>query len=148
MPVFCVVLAFWVAAVRPRDPMAWLLLGILLGFTQILGTPVLRWSGWMAYFGVFYYTALNQTWPIWMMLFGIYFPEQFPPGYWRKAATLLKWITLPPLALDALSGTIVRVGGLSTHGAVVGWLARIADTTDKPATILNYTSISTFLVAL
>jgi len=147
IPVFCMVLAFWVAAVRPRDPLAWLLMALLLGFTQILGTPTTRWSGWISYFGIFYYTALNQTWAIWMMLFGIYFPERFPPGLWRKTATLLKWVLVPPLTLAAIAGIVLRVGGLSSHQAVAG-LARIADAVDEPSTILTYIAISTFIVAL
>jgi hypothetical protein len=31
MPVFCLILGFWVAVIRPRDPLAWLLLALLLG---------------------------------------------------------------------------------------------------------------------
>jgi hypothetical protein len=34
MPAFCIALGFWVVLVRPNDPSAWLLLGLLLSFTQ------------------------------------------------------------------------------------------------------------------
>ena len=35
MPAFCIALGFWVVLVRPGDPLAWLLLGLLLGFSQV-----------------------------------------------------------------------------------------------------------------
>src|SRR5205085_5505552 len=37
MPVFCALLGFWVAATRPQDPLAWLLLGLMLSFGQLTG---------------------------------------------------------------------------------------------------------------
>ena len=35
VPFFCLALGFWTALARPRDPLAWLLLGLMLAFPQI-----------------------------------------------------------------------------------------------------------------
>src|SRR5437764_8344426 len=46
MPWLSILLGFWVAAVRPRDLRAWLVLGILLGLRQMLRPAVLDPQGW------------------------------------------------------------------------------------------------------
>ena len=67
---------FLVVYRRPRDPMAWLLLGLKLRLPDILralpGRRVLgRWGGGKP--GVFYDTVLNALFPILMFLFGRFF---------------------------------------------------------------------------
>lgn len=46
-PIFCLLLGFWVAAVRPRDPLAWLLLALLLSFTQNVEAGIVGWGRWI-----------------------------------------------------------------------------------------------------
>ncbi|HLI34078.1 MAG TPA: PDZ domain-containing protein, partial [Terriglobia bacterium] len=81
-PIFCLALGFWVAAVRIRDPLAWLLLALMLWFAAMADPGVEFWKPSLASFGAGYYAALGSTWPIWMLLFGIYFPEPFPRDSW------------------------------------------------------------------
>lgn len=106
VPVFCIALGFWVVAVRPRDALAWLLLALLLSFTQIFGNNTLLWHGWLRYFGVVYNDALGSSWAIWMLLLGFYFPEPFPPGTWRKTAMVLQWVALPVLTASGIVSCI------------------------------------------
>lgn len=75
---FGIVLAFFVLWMRPRDPMAWLLLALLVSF-GFLATSVgdidegwpLPWRA----FAAFYRAIVSTTWPLWMLLFGLYFPD-------------------------------------------------------------------------
>src|SRR5262245_39262559 len=74
MPVLCQLLGFWVVAVRIRDPHAWLLLFVLLGFAQQSGTSGMTLFSYGDIFqplGIIYHQALANGWPISMMLFGL-----------------------------------------------------------------------------
>jgi hypothetical protein len=71
---FCIALGFWVVLVRPMDPLAWLLLGLLLSFTQFLpgSPPVGIWEPGVLRVAVGYNAALRVAWPIFMFLFGFF----------------------------------------------------------------------------
>ena len=87
MPWLCLALGFWVAFVRVQDRVAWMLLGVLLGFSQLFPGVV---GGW----GAVYHALANTTWPVWMLLFGIYFPEPMP---FDRRWPWLKWLLIAPL---------------------------------------------------
>jgi len=97
LPVFCLVLGFAVAAIRTRDPLAWLLLALLLSFAE--ATHISEWRWPARDWAISFQGRLGDSWPIWMMLFGIYFPnrlrtdERFP---WAK------WLLIAPLALGSV----------------------------------------------
>jgi phosphoserine phosphatase RsbU/P len=147
VPIFCIALGFWTVLARPRDYMAWLLLAVLLGFTQILLEPLTaRWPGWIYYVSITYRTLLNGTWPAWMLLFGIYFPEPFPQGRWRTLSKVLMWVLLPPLAFDTLASLYINLGGYHDY-QTVAWL----DVLNPMAPFLRlavYFSIGFFTIAL
>src|SRR5690349_19152012 len=48
MPWLSLLLGFWVAAARPRDKIAWMMLGILVGLSEIERAPLLDSMGWPA----------------------------------------------------------------------------------------------------
>ena len=84
MPWLCVGLGFWVAAVRPRDPNAWLVLGILIGISEFTRNTGLDPRGWPA-LGLaveFYDDLAVPLWSASMLLFGFYFPQR-----WRLTNT-------------------------------------------------------------
>ena len=107
MPIFCLLLGFWVAFLRPRDPLAWLLLALMLSFGTIGVEGRTLSTGLLQYLFVAYRAWFNNTWGLWMLLFGIYFPyrwqldERFP---WAK------WIIIVPMVL---LGVIGLCGNLS-----------------------------------
>jgi phosphoserine phosphatase RsbU/P len=77
MPIFCLLVGFWVAALRPRDPQAWLLLGLLLSFAQMpTGFDMLAWKGALRDIAIVYHYGIKSLWAVFMLLFGIYFPER------------------------------------------------------------------------
>jgi sigma-B regulation protein RsbU (phosphoserine phosphatase) len=147
MPLLSVLLGFWVAAVRPLDRSAWLLLLLLLGFTTLVDAGITRWgSGWRD-LGIVYYTALNNIWPISMLLFGVYFPEPFPPGGWRKLVKVMQWILIPPLAAVTVAETIGLVSAMENYAAMPG-LWRVLNKIQRPGLIVTFAAIAIFFSSI
>ena len=100
MPLFTVLVGFGVVFLRPRDPMAWLFMILMVAFGMQSGQASTRlvW-GWPA--GIRELTLLHRTlsfqpWPMCMLLFGIYFPYRI--GFDRRWPWL-KWLLIIPLIL-------------------------------------------------
>jgi sigma-B regulation protein RsbU (phosphoserine phosphatase) len=117
---FCIALGFWAVLIRPNDPSAWLLLGLLLSFTQapLSAPPAEGWGLGILRLAVGYKSALAAAWPIFMFLFGFFFPEPLPffrrPGRWRK---WVPWIVIAPAAIYGLGVTVVSVGQLTNYSS-------------------------------
>jgi sigma-B regulation protein RsbU (phosphoserine phosphatase) len=145
MPVFCLVLGFGVAALKPRDMIAWLLLALMLSFAQILAgfDPVL-WKGRLRDVMAVYQSFFQTSWPIWMMLLGIYFPERLELD---RRFPWMKWILIVPNALFVIADIIVLLGGLknSSFGAQVAAFTR---TWRGVGTAVGLTSIGIFFAAV
>ncbi len=93
LPTLCVSLAFWVLIVRPRDPLAWYLVFVLLGLTSL---PLEVYWNPATLLGA-YQDISFACWALAMLLFGISFPER-----WSLDAKLpwLKWIFIVPLVFQ------------------------------------------------
>ena len=105
MPWVCFLVGFWVAAVRPRDSMAWLVLLTLLGF-QVGSwefTNFKRWPDEIRLPAIVYRSAFNGLWPLWFTLFGTYFAGRLP---WERRWSWVKWILLIPVVINA-TGLVV-----------------------------------------
>ena len=124
MPFFCIALGFWVVLVRPRDPSAWLLLGLLLSFTQLGSAyPVFaRWGSGSLKMALGYGLSLKMAWPVFMFLFGFFFPEPLPffqrPGRWRKR---LPWLVIAPYTACEVALVAFSVAAVTRYSAA-GWL--------------------------
>lgn len=97
-PLACLLLGFYVAAVRIWDPKAWLLLAVLACFSVTAdGTdrvdPVMQWHTSFKHVALFYRTAMTYGWFFCTLLVGIYFPER---AAWDRKRPHLKWIMLVP----------------------------------------------------
>jgi len=107
MPIFCLIVGFWVTALRPRDPLAWLLLGLLLSFAQVpTGFDPLAWKGVFRDIAIAYHTGIRTMWAVFMLLFGIYFPERL--GLDRRWPWA-KWIFVTPLTIFAIAGVTSEI---------------------------------------
>ena len=107
MPIFCLIVGFWVTALRPRDPLAWLLLGLLLSFAQIPTVfDALAWRGVFRDVAIAYHFGFRSMWAVFMLLFGIYFPERL--GLDRRWPWA-KWIFVIPLTVLAIAGVISEI---------------------------------------
>jgi phosphoserine phosphatase RsbU/P len=130
VPVVCILLGFWITAVRTGDPLAWLLLAFLLGFTSFFNPFVEFWGPALRDLGAAYEYALNYTWGIWLLLFGIYFPEPLP--FETRARTVwhwVMWLVTVPLAFRAAAIVIVAVGRLENYRSVFALARFVAQLT-------------------
>ncbi len=120
LPIGCLLVGFFVAFMRPRDPLAWITLAMLASFGQLVnvGNVWAIWPPWRHILLV-YSSALNNTWPVWLVLFGLYFPTPF--AFLRGRQWLAWLIALPFVALLAadLFGTLEE----GNHIDRLQWLA-------------------------
>jgi sigma-B regulation protein RsbU (phosphoserine phosphatase) len=133
LPVICMALGFWVAAVRIRDRSAWLLLVLLLSFPSYIGGGGLGPVGTFgreatlqplfAGFGAFLQQIAAPT----LMLFGIAFPERL--AFDRR----FPWLTRIVAGYLVLVATLVAIDvGLWVHH--VGWARQV---TQRPIQLLT-----------
>jgi len=121
LPFFSILLGFWVALVRPRDRLAWLLLGVLLGISNLFSANVESWGPFVRDAAEAYRLACNTLWPLFMLYFGLYFPEPFPgdrPRWYVRLATV---VFVPIVIIDAVADIILRIGEIENF-ASVAWL--------------------------
>ena len=149
LPAVSLLLGFWVVYRRPRDPMAWLLLGLMMSFPHILRAFLVPgWPpGWREA-GVFYDTVLNALFPILMFLFGRFFPEPFPRG--NKADRVfgaIQWLCGVPFGILALAGVVVEVVSLSDYRSVAGIGAVLAGL-EPVIQVLAYILVGSFFSAM
>ena len=116
-PWFCILLGFWVAASRPADLRAWLVLGILVGMSGLARPGILDPLGWGSLgilVEVFHTVTSLYGWGICMMLFGVYFPHRWE---FDRKFPWFKWLLIVPVvAIAALDSTII-VGDALAHGS-------------------------------
>jgi len=148
LPFVCLTLGFWVVMIRVRDPLAWLLLLLLLGMSQFASSS---WRDVLGHPGVWhpiatvYQSVLANLWPLSMMLFGIYFPDRL--AFDRKHPGL-KWIVIGPVLFRVLGTNVATDLYMLTDAARA---ARVADLFGwmKPIVLgLDVVAIVVFFVAL
>ncbi len=95
MPWLAFAVGYFVVGMRPRDPRAWMVLGILAGFSQTYRPGILNSLGWpIAAIPVHVYqSAAVSVWAICMMLFGFNFPRKWVLD---RRYPWIKWILLAP----------------------------------------------------
>jgi len=120
LPAACLLVGFYIAFARPRDPLAWIAMAMLASFGQVAGSGV-SWalsSPWQEFLFV-YHAVLTNSWPLWLLLFALYFPAPF--SWWKRHSWLNWLLALPSLVLAALSiYGFLRAG---MHLAELDWLA-------------------------
>ncbi len=145
-PTFCLLLGFGVAAIRPRDPLAWLLLALMLSFGQmstgsdLLFDILLQWPSILRPAALFYHSLLGDTWALWILLFGIYFPERLDLD---RRLPWLKWLLIAPLAVSAL-GMALSVAGDSENFRLFASLRGFLTPLSRVAFYLGMAAVSCF----
>ncbi|HTD21207.1 MAG TPA: SpoIIE family protein phosphatase [Terriglobales bacterium] len=153
MPIFCLLLGIWVAAARPRDPLAWLLLALMLSLPQVFELATIAgWGPGIRELAMAYHAVLAGAWPIFMYLFGLYFPEPFPPApRWSFRNLVWKiwlWIGVVPLAIFGLAGgTIVRIGEMTNY-QLVAPIYHLALPIGPYLQVMAYILVTIFFVAI
>ena len=149
LPALSLLLGFWVAFRRPRDPMAWLLLALMMSFPHIVQSFIVQgWApGWREA-GMLYESILMVTFPIAIFLFGRYFPEPFPRGStYDKVWKALQWLCAPPFAFISLGGVAANVGALSSYQSVAG-LSSFLKPFGTAGQIFAYVLVGSFFSAM
>jgi sigma-B regulation protein RsbU (phosphoserine phosphatase) len=146
MPAFCILLGFWVAAVRPRDPSAWLLCFIMLFFSVFYSAGAESWGPVIRDVATAYRVAIGNSWPVFMLLFGLYFPEPFPgkdPAWWQWS----KRIVITALVAFCILNVVVQVGHVENF-ASVALLSAILDRLAKVQFVLAFASTGAFFACI
>jgi len=145
LPSLCLLLAYWVVLARPRDRLAWLLFGMLLSFTQVLGGAATfeSWAPGMREVISLYHIGLATTWPIFMFLFGFYFPEPFSEGDPMRRWAKVAWILIAPLLPAAIIDAVIKTAQISSYASIAG-LYRWTGPFLKVAGVCSYIATSGF----
>jgi len=146
MPAFCIVLGFWVAFVRPRDSLAWLLLALMLSFSQLVEVYPETWGPVVRDLAQFYHTALQGTWPIWMFLFGLYFPEPFRGSKHALLLRSVKWLMVGALSILCMAGIVIAIGGMESVQSIA-WLSPYASRLEEADGVLSFLAVGAFFGA-
>jgi sigma-B regulation protein RsbU (phosphoserine phosphatase) len=147
LPYLCFGLGFWVAGVRIRDKLSWILLLLLLGMAEFIGVNWRTLYGrqdWFQVIAAAYQPLAASLWPMSMMLFGIYFPERLP---FDRRHPWAKWIVIAPIAFRAGVITVFSVVALNTVQTAAA-VERIARPMTPVVTVLQFVAIATFFAAL
>jgi signal transduction histidine kinase len=86
VPALALGLGTGLVVVRPHDLRAWLILALMISFSQIYYVP--GWTGPFRIAALGYRTFASSTFPIWLILSAIYFPER---AQWDRNRPWLKW---------------------------------------------------------
>lgn len=97
VPAICLALGFGVAALRIRDPIAWLLAALMASFTTLY--PISGWNAGFRLPAMIYQDLGQSSFGIWLFLFGIRFPGR---SRWDSRWPWLKWALIGPLAAIAI----------------------------------------------
>ena len=146
MPLFCLLLGFWVATVRPRDRLAWLLLGLMLGFPHLLDVPTGAWGPGVRDAARAYHLLAGHFWPIAMLLFGLYFPEPFP-GRGKRLLGWMKWFVIVPIALYGLVDAALKTIEVEDYRAIE-WLGEHWKPFDTVSLMLAFVAIGGFFASI
>src|SRR5262249_41801548 len=118
LPYLALLVGFWVAIVRPRDPRAWLVLAITGSYLGIGNAGFDQWPPYVRDVAVAFHGAVVNAFPIWLLLFGINFPEPFPDTDKLSKWQWMKWILIIPLALAAILFAVQLVGEMESYASV------------------------------
>jgi sigma-B regulation protein RsbU (phosphoserine phosphatase) len=146
LPALCLLLGFWVVAVRPHDFLAWLLLALMMSIPQLFENY--RVQGWPAGWrdvGMVYHAGLGYMFTIIMFLFGRYFPEPFPPDrIWDKVWKFIQWVFAAPYAVFLVLMIVVSVADLEHYQAFTAIVHHIPNALGAVPFVL----VSTFFAAI
>ncbi|MBI4893548.1 MAG: SpoIIE family protein phosphatase [Acidobacteria bacterium] len=123
-------LGCFVVLMRPKDPLAWLVLLLMISFGQLATGTAQVAEGWVQPWrslGTSYRLLANLTWPVWMLLFGLYFPDR------HSKVRLLdwsKWVVGLPILLFSL--VVAALDGREKAGqAFPEWILPALGVTNK-----------------
>jgi len=145
-PLFCLVLGFWVAAVRIGDSAAWQLLLLMLSVANTIQDSRTIFGNEDAFQPFFTAMSLgfSTLTPMALLLFGIVFPERLALD---RKLPWLKWLILAPLLTRALLAAVTGALAMRHHAlAMALWpynepIARIGAYLSPAAVVLFFAAL-------
>ncbi len=140
---FCLFTGLYVVLAKPRNPHAWLILGILAYFDTLFISPS-SLLGPMMPIAIIWSVISQTAMPLCLMAFGIYFPERstidirFP---WIKWLFILPVVLLTPFDL-------LQLFGHNYNFALVRWLDPYLVRFNAIETIAGFLAICYFFICL
>ncbi len=89
LPFLCLLIGLWVVFARPRNPHAWLILGILSYFDPLFINVTLITNSFILPFAFFWNIAAQTAMPLCLMFFGVYFPQR---SHFDVKLPWVKWL--------------------------------------------------------
>jgi sigma-B regulation protein RsbU (phosphoserine phosphatase) len=146
MPWVCVLVGFWVAFVRPRDPVAWLVLFTLLGFQVAAWQQPWfdKWPDLLRVPAAAYRAAFDGAWPLFFPLFGVYFAGRLD---WERRHGWVKWVLFGPVAAYAAGAFVAAFAeSLDLRGLVPA--VRVLEAAQPIAQLFGMAAISFFFLVV
>jgi phosphoserine phosphatase RsbU/P len=146
IPIFCVVVGFYIVLARPYDRLAWIAMAMLVSVGQAGGAHIdwAIYSPWRPLTFI-YNEFLNTSWPFFMVLFALYFPTPF--DWWKRHE---RW-AVPLLALPFLVLSVIGIYAdvmSGNHIADLGWAAHFFRTVEVPTDVMYTIYVVTFFLLL
>lgn len=144
---FCLLLGLFVVIVRPSDRLAWLVLAMMLSFSNLESSFSSLPDGWPQPFralGIWYSTFLQRSWPLWMLLFALDFPD---PSRKLRKVNWTRWAVGLPIFLFALANATVLALQHSSQPVNAGF-ARLVSQAESFVYPLGFLAIGLFFMSL
>ncbi len=144
-PLLSLGMGFWVAFVRPTDPLAWIFLGLTISFGHFMFSmdSFGIWPVAIAAMLVFFHALMQMTFSLFLFLFGLYFPFEWG---WSVRWWWFKWIFILPLTANILLSTSANMTAFFASGDSL--LITLLAKTSNLFLVVTYAGISAFFWAL
>ncbi len=115
LPLFCLVLGFWVALARIGDEAAWLLLLMMLGIASTIteGRVLYGYEDALQPFLTAFVMGFEVLTPLPLAFFAILFPERLP---FDRRFPWVKWVIFGPILIEAVLAAVVNAAVLHHNG--------------------------------
>jgi phosphoserine phosphatase RsbU/P len=146
LPLFCIILGFWVAAVRVGDGAAWLLLVLMLSFANIITEGRVLFGNEDALQPLLtgFVDGFATLAPVALVFFSIVFPERLPLD---RRFPWIKWLVFGPLLVEAALSAVVTAF-LLHHLALARALSPFLQPLEKTERYLSSAAYICFFVVL
>jgi sigma-B regulation protein RsbU (phosphoserine phosphatase) len=144
LPFFCLLIGLWVVFARPRNPNAWLILGILGYVEALFINPLQTVGSFILPICLFWNVAAQTAMPICLMFFGIYFPERSALDIKRP---WVKWLITIPIFLLAPTDLLYFYGDMWNFAAI-RWLAPYLNPINIIENVLSFAAVTWFFFNL
>ena len=144
LPFFCLLIGLWVVFARPRNPHAWLILGILSYFDALFINPTQIVGSFILPICLFWNIAAQTAMPLCLMFFGVYFPER---STLDVKLPWVKWLIAIPILLLAPTDLLYIYGDMWSF-ASVQWLVPYLQPINILENVLSVIGIMWFFLNL